>query len=96
MIITVQLNLNSTVDEERQAHFRRQPVLLNVPFYRNLMVSNNIIVSFSVGLLAFTLKPFIQRHAYKASFLAHAIRVHSVFGPVNEPMWVRGLKELYH
>ena len=46
------------------------------------MVSNNIIsYSFSLGLLVSMLELFIQRHVYKASFLAFAISVHSVFKP---------------
>ena len=48
------------------------------------MVSNNIIIlSFSLRLLAFILQPLIQRHVYKASFLAFVISMHSVFKPVN-------------
>ena len=38
------------------------------------------------------LQQSIQRHAYKASFLAHVIIVHSVIGPINGPMWVKGLR----
>ena len=57
------------------------------------MVSNNIRnYIFSVGLLVFMLQQSIQRHAYKASFLAHVIIVHSVFGPINGPMSVKGLR----
>ena len=46
-----------------------------------------------MGLLIFILQPFIQRHAYKASFLAFAISAHSVFGhlKVNETIQVKGL-----
>ena len=52
------------------------------------MMSNSII-SFSVGLLDYILQPFIQRNAYKASFLAHVISVHLVNGPVT--LQVKGL-----
>ena len=37
---------------------------------------------------------FIQRHAYKAIFLAFAISKHIVFKPVNWMLWIKGLKEL--
>ena len=63
----------------------------NSQFYRwyhfngNLMVSNNITIAFG-RTLVFLLHLFIQRHAYKASFLANAICAHSVFGLVFGPM----------
>ena len=47
--------------------------------------------SLFVVLLVFVIQPLIQRHTYKASFMAHVISVHSVFGSVNEPIQVRGL-----
>ena len=57
------------------------------------MVSNKcLIIVLSVGLLVFMLQQSIQRHVYKANFLAHVIIVHSVFGPINGPMWVKGLR----
>ena len=74
--------------EKRPLHHFRD----NSQFYQwchfngNLMVSNNINQSFSLGLLAFILQPLIQRHMYQASFLAFTISVHSVFKPVSRPL----------
>ena len=56
-------------------------------FNENLLVSNKIIILFlNLGHLAFILQSFIERHVYKASFLAFAISIHSVFKPVTQPL----------
>ena len=54
------------------------------------MVSNNIYTHiFSLGLSAFILQLFIQRHVYKASFLVFVISVHSVVKPANRVKHVK-------
>ena len=53
------------------------------------------ILTCSIGLLVFIFLPFTQRHVCKGSFLAFAISVHSVYGPVNRTMWVKGLITIF-
>ena len=50
----------------------------------NLMVSNNTIIVFC-SPFSFHIIGIYTEACVKASFLAHAISIHSVFGPVNGP-----------
>ena len=46
--------------------------------------------SFCLGLLLFKLQPCIQRHVYKANFLAYAISVHSVLNQFTGSCGLKG------